>query len=96
MWMIPMDEKILSLPLELVNYFMLNEVEGADICPDTEKENLLDEYIGLARQRESAGRNRHPVLDKRLDGNVQPHQYIFHLCRLHTCTPLMPAAFSSR
>ena len=38
----PMDEKILSLPLELVNYFMLNEVEGADICPDTEKENLLD------------------------------------------------------
>lgn len=28
----PMDEKIMKLPLELVDYFMLNEVEAADIC----------------------------------------------------------------
>ena len=37
----PMNDVILKLPLEMVDYFMLNEVEAADICPNTEKENLL-------------------------------------------------------
>lgn len=38
----PMNEVILKLPLEMVDYFMLNEVEAADICPNTEKEKLLN------------------------------------------------------
>ena len=37
----PMNEKILALPLEFVNYFMLNEVEAADICGEESKDNLL-------------------------------------------------------
>ena len=59
-------------------------------------QNLLDEYVGLTRQRESAGRNRHPVFDKSLDSNVQSHQFVFHLYRLPSCTPLKQTAFSSR
>lgn len=37
----PMNEKILALPLEFVDYFMLNEVEAADICGEESKDNLL-------------------------------------------------------
>jgi len=37
----PMNEKILALPLDFVDYFMLNEVEAADICGEESKDNLL-------------------------------------------------------
>ncbi|MEM1486319.1 ribokinase [Oscillospiraceae bacterium PP1C4] len=37
----PMNEKILALPLEFVDYFMLNEVEAADICGNVDKDDLL-------------------------------------------------------
>ena len=42
----PMNEVILNLPLEMVDYFMLNEVEAADIYPNTEKESLLNALSG--------------------------------------------------
>ncbi|KUO70752.1 MAG: ribokinase [Clostridia bacterium BRH_c25] len=38
----PMNEKILSLPLEYVDYFILNEVEAADICGSADQEKLLE------------------------------------------------------
>lgn len=37
----PMDEKIKSLPLDLVDYFLLNELEAADLC--NKKTDLPDE-----------------------------------------------------
>ncbi len=37
----PMNERILALPLEYVDYFMLNEVEAADICGKSETDDLL-------------------------------------------------------
>ncbi|WP_312642111.1 ribokinase [Hydrogenoanaerobacterium sp.] len=39
----PMNEKILELPLEYVDYFMLNEVEAADICGTEDKDGLLEQ-----------------------------------------------------
>lgn len=52
----PMDGKIGGYPLEYVDYFLLNEIEGADICGmaeagDTTKEALLK---GLAERFPSA------------------------------------------
>ncbi|MGJ0846012.1 ribokinase [Tissierella praeacuta] len=38
----PMDEKIFSLNLEYVDYFMLNEVEAVDICEGEIKGDILD------------------------------------------------------
>lgn len=38
----PMDEKIYSLPLDYVDYFMLNEVEAGDICGEVKDDNLLE------------------------------------------------------
>ncbi|WP_312667833.1 ribokinase [Tissierella praeacuta] len=38
----PMDEKIFSLNLECVDYFMLNEVEAVDICGGEIKGDILD------------------------------------------------------
>lgn len=38
----PMDEKIYSLPLGYVDYFMLNEIEAADICRGAKEDNLLE------------------------------------------------------
>ena len=38
----PMDEKIHILPLDYVDYFMLNEVEASDIIKDTEQNDLLE------------------------------------------------------
>lgn len=38
----PMDEKIGRLPLELVDLFLLNEIEGADITGRTDPEEILD------------------------------------------------------
>jgi len=38
----PMNEKILSLPLETVSCFLLNEVEAADLCGEAPYEELLD------------------------------------------------------
>ena len=37
----PMDEKIYSLPLDYVDYFMLNEIEAADICGEVKDDDLL-------------------------------------------------------
>lgn len=37
----PMNERILALPLEYVDYFMLNEVEAADICGDSGTDDPL-------------------------------------------------------
>lgn len=37
----PMDEKIYSLPLDYVDYFMLNEIEAADICGVVKDDDLL-------------------------------------------------------
>lgn len=46
----PMNEKILDLPLELVDYFMINEVEGQDISgtdnPEDALEALSEKYPG--------------------------------------------------
>lgn len=41
----PMDEKILMLPLEYVDYFILNEVEGADISSAREEIDILEALI---------------------------------------------------
>ena len=38
----PMDERIHMLPLDYVDYFMLNEVEASDIIKDTEQNDLLE------------------------------------------------------
>lgn len=38
----PMDSRIYSLPLNYVDYFMLNEVEAADICGEAEDGKLLE------------------------------------------------------
>lgn len=38
----PMNQKIYSLPLDYVDYFMLNEVEAADICKDAVEDDLLE------------------------------------------------------
>lgn len=38
----PMNEKIFSLPLNYVDYFMLNEVEAADICGEVKNGDLLE------------------------------------------------------
>jgi len=38
----PMNDKILTLPLEYVDYFILNEVEAADICGSTDQEKSLE------------------------------------------------------
>lgn len=38
----PMDEKIYSLPLGYVDYFMLNEIEAADISRGAMEDNLLE------------------------------------------------------
>lgn len=38
----PMNEKIYSLPLEYVDYFMLNEVEAADICGGENNGDMLE------------------------------------------------------
>ncbi len=43
----PMNEKISALPLEYIDYFILNEVEAADICGDIEQEKLLESLAGL-------------------------------------------------
>ena len=43
----PMNERILALPLEYVDYFMLNEVEAADICGDSGTDDPL---ISLAEK----------------------------------------------
>jgi ribokinase len=37
----PMDKKIYSLPLEYIDYFILNEVEAADICGNSSNDDLL-------------------------------------------------------
>nr|WP_319488839.1 ribokinase [uncultured Caproiciproducens sp.] len=39
----PMDAKILKLPLELVDYFILNEVEAAELCGCDQTEKMADE-----------------------------------------------------
>lgn len=42
----PMNEKILECPLEYVDYFMLNEVEGADICgKEASGEEMLNQLL---------------------------------------------------
>lgn len=38
----PMDDRILSLPLELVDFFLLNEIEGGAITGEKEPEKILD------------------------------------------------------
>lgn len=46
----PMNEKILALPLEMVDYFMIHEVEGQDISgtdnPEDALEALSEKYPG--------------------------------------------------
>ena len=37
----PMDEKVLALPLSYVDYFILNEIEGADLCGTQAKDQLI-------------------------------------------------------
>ena len=39
----PMNEKILEMPLELVDYFILNEVEAAGLCGCEQTEKMADE-----------------------------------------------------
>ncbi len=38
----PMNEKILEMPLDLVDYFILNEVEGAQICGSEKIDSMAD------------------------------------------------------
>lgn len=39
----PMNDKILKMPLELVDYFILNEVEAAGLCGCEQTEKMADE-----------------------------------------------------
>ena len=41
----PMSPELLTWPLELVEWFILNEIEGADITGKTEPEEMLDELL---------------------------------------------------
>lgn len=41
----PMNEKILALPLESVDYFLLNEVEAADLCGEGTHQELLESLV---------------------------------------------------
>lgn len=47
----PMDEKIFQLNLEYIDYFMLNEIEAADICGEEVNEDIL---IALGNKYPSA------------------------------------------
>lgn len=41
----PMSPELLTWPLELVEWFILNEIEGADITGKTQPEEMLDELL---------------------------------------------------
>ena len=41
----PMSPELLTWPLELVEWFVLNEIEGADITGKTQPEEMLDELL---------------------------------------------------
>ena len=41
----PMSPELLTWPLELVEWFILNEIEGADITGKTQPEGMLDELL---------------------------------------------------
>lgn len=41
----PMSPELLTWPLELVEWFILNEIEGADITDKTQPEEMLDELL---------------------------------------------------
>ena len=41
----PMSPELMTWPLELVEWFILNEIEGADITGKTQPEEMLDELL---------------------------------------------------
>lgn len=41
----PVDEALLDLPMELVDYFILNEIEGAALSGETEPERIIEALL---------------------------------------------------
>ena len=41
----PIDEELLQLPMELVDYFILNEIEGAALSGESEPEKILEALL---------------------------------------------------